>query len=821
MGSTINYAILQEFALLYELSLSVGNSLDLHKTSGEFMSVLLRQKNIDYGAVWFENKNTEENGQITFDLIYSYPDFSYIKKQKSVSVDFYENIKINGSELLENEEDIRIFSHNSNELTKGDYWILNLPDLGFIKLFFRENNQSKNAFNKQTVKKISKVIQKFSIALKSCQLHSRIVEETNEKLKYQAETKKLAVVAQKTDNAIVITDDQGKIEWANEAFTRISEYTLDEVIGKTPGSILQGPETDPKTRAIVNEKLKNKESFRIEILNYSKSGRKYWIELSIQPIFNPEGKVVNFIAVNTDITERKDFELKLTEAKEKAEEAGRIKQEFMAVISHEIHTPLNAIVGMTNLIQKTVLTPQQTDYVHTLSVSSENLRGIINGILDFAKIESGKLSLQNVPFNLKKILNNIVDSNQFRAEEKGLGLFLKFDERADLPLMGDPIRISQILLNLISNAIKFTEKGHIQLEVRLITRMRNAMVLDISVTDTGKGIAPDKMDKVFDSFTQEDSSISRKYGGTGLGLSISKELVALMGGDLKVKSQLGVGSTFNFVLGFPISETVMEEQETDQSAEKKLAGKQILLVEDNPMNQFFARKLLEGWGIYVDIAENGKIGYEKSSSKFYDAILMDIQMPEMDGITATKLIRAENKSIPIIALTALTIEEEVAKFKGVGMNDYILKPFEPQNLLKVLLKYLLPHEEFSLSGKSKNEEEETASTSHYNPDIMLQMMKGNKVQANQMENLFLKQTQETIENFENFYKSKQWKEICMAAHKIKASIDWLHIESLKQPIRIIENTCRQEVNETELKAQLDQCIKIMREVCVEISNLGK
>lgn len=191
MGSRINYAILQEFALLYELSLSVGNSLDLHKTSGEFMSVLLRQKNIDYGAVWFENKDSEENGQTTFDLIYSYPDSSFIKrKRKTISSDFYEKYKINGSELIENEEDIKVFSHNSNEQTKGDYWIINLPDLGFIKLFFRENNQSKTGFNKQTVKKIAKVIQKFSIALKSCQLHSRIIEETNEKLKYQAETKK-------------------------------------------------------------------------------------------------------------------------------------------------------------------------------------------------------------------------------------------------------------------------------------------------------------------------------------------------------------------------------------------------------------------------------------------------------------------------------------------------------------------------------------------------------------------------------------------------------------------------------------------------------
>ncbi|OYU92663.1 MAG: hypothetical protein CFE21_23075, partial [Bacteroidetes bacterium B1(2017)] len=308
------------------------------------------------------------------------------------------------------------------------------------------------------------------------------------------------------------------------------------------------------------------------------------------------------------------------------------------------------------------------------------------------------MNIQAIPFNLKKILQNIINSNEFKAEQKGLGLFLKLDPKVDSHLIGDGIRLSQVLLNLISNAIKFTISGKIELEIRVVSKMNNALVLEFIVEDTGKGI-PDKMQKIiFDSFTQEDSSLGRKYGGTGLGLSISQKLVSLMGGELKLTSQENVGTKVSFILGFPINQEPTSLPEISTISDNVLIGKKILLVEDNTMNQFFAQKLLEGWGIKVDIANNGKEGVEMFGRKHYDCILMDIQMPEMDGFQATKIIRQENKYIPIIALTALSVEEEADNFKSAGMNDYITKPFEAEYLKKKLIEYMLVYQSYSISS---------------------------------------------------------------------------------------------------------------------------
>jgi CheY-like chemotaxis protein/HPt (histidine-containing phosphotransfer) domain-containing protein len=421
--------------------------------------------------------------------------------------------------------------------------------------------------------------------------------------------------------------------------------------------------------------------------------------------------------------------------------------------------------------------------------------------------------IQKIPFNLKKILQNIINSNEFKAEQKGIGLFLKFDEKLNVTLLGDSIRLSQVLLNLVSNAIKFTDEGQITLEARLVTKMNNALVVEFNVIDTGKGIAPEKQKLIFESFTQEDSSISRKYGGTGLGLSISKELVQLMGGDLRVKSELNTGSTFTFVVGFPISLEPLEEAKQNNVSSNILVGKKILLVEDNAMNQFFAQKLLEGWGMKVDIAQNGKEGVEKFKSKFYDCILMDIQMPEIDGFQATKLIRTESSKVPIIALTALVIDEEIENFSKAGMNDYIAKPFVAEELLQKLIKHISNTQSYSIKPiKPKLAHEEKL----YNNQLLIQMMKGNEVQIKQMESLFVKQSQDAITLLNNYRVSKNWKEVGLLAHKIKASIDMLQITSLKQPIRQLEALGREENESPEIQKLIDYTTEILINVCKEI-----
>lgn len=803
--------VTREISLLYELSLSIGNSLDLKKNCADFLSVWMRQKNIDFGSIWLKNSVLDLPKSENYTLIYANPEFSTDKKEITLNHYFMSHLEGNGGVCIKSDTPHFQEIITEKNIIDGCYWVIPLQNLGFIKFYFSPKNLSQVAFDSSEVKRASKVIRKFGVTLQSCLLHNRVIG-------YQEELKKLAVVAEKTDNAIVISDEKGQIEWVNEGFSRISGYVLEEVKGRKPGEVLQGRETNPETKKFIGEQLRQRNSFRTEILNYSKTGQKYWVELSIQAIYDNDGNLTNFIAVESDITERKNYESELRQAKEKAEEASRIKQEFMAVVSHEIRTPLNAIMGMTNLIQKTSLSPLQSDYISTVQISADNLQGIINSILDFSKIEAGKMSLQKIPFNLKKILQNIINSNEFKAEQKGIGLFLKFDEKLNVSLLGDSIRLSQVLLNLVSNAIKFTDTGKIIIEARVVTKMNNALVVEFNVIDTGKGISPEKHKLIFESFTQEDSSISRRYGGTGLGLSISKQLVELMGGDLRVKSELGEGATFSFVVGFPISQEPIEEAKQNNLSSNLLIGKKVLLVEDNAMNQFFAQKLLEGWGMKVEIAQNGREGVEKFRMKYYDYILMDIQMPEMDGFQATKIIRAESTKIPIIALTALVVDEEIEHFSRVGMNDYIAKPFVADELMQKLIKHITSTQNYSISSpKAKVEEVEK----FYNNQLLSQMMKGNTVQIRQMETLFVQQSQESIHLFKEFYTEKNYKQIGLLAHKIKASIDMLQITPLKQPIRQLEALGKQEKDSTEMANLIKLTSDVLQKVCDEIQQSHK
>jgi PAS domain S-box-containing protein len=810
--------IVRELSLLYELSLSIGGTLDLKKTSEDFLKVWMRQKNMDFGSIWIKNKHLDLENPNQFSLIFAHPHFLVIDQTETLPDDFADTLKQQKAIQVNTEDTYFQYFKKEKNIKSGIYWFLEIPNLGFIKFFFYEKNPSQKSFNLRETKKTEKVLGKLSIALQSCLLHNKVITETEQKNKYQKEIKKLALVAEKTDNAIIITDAKGLIEWANDGFMRISGYTIEEAIGKTPGSLLQGPETNQETKAYIRNQIKEEKSFRAELLNYSKTGKKYWIEISIQPIYDDNGLLINFIAVESDITDRKNKEVELNEAKEKAEESGRIKQEFLSVVSHEIRTPLNGIIGMSNLLQKTQLSPQQSDYLNTIQISSENLSLIINSILDFSKIESGLLNIQAIPFNLKKILQNIINSNEFKAEQKGLGLFLKLDPKVDSHLIGDGIRLSQVLLNLISNAIKFTISGKIELEIRLVSKMNNALVLEFIVEDTGKGI-PDKMQKIiFESFTQEDSSLGRKYGGTGLGLSISQKLVSLMGGELKLTSQENVGTKVSFILGFPINQEPTSLPENSTVSDSVLIGKKILLVEDNTMNQFFAQKLLEGWGIKVDIANNGKEGVEMFGRKHYDCILMDIQMPEMDGFQATKIIRQENKYIPIIALTALSVEEEADNFKSAGMNDYITKPFEAEYLKKKLIEYMLVYQSYSISSpKSK----QIITVQTYNNSLLTQMMKGNQVQIRQMEQLFVNQAEEVMKQMHQYFLLENWKEIGLIAHKLKASIDMLQITNLKQVIRKLESIEKNKTEKRVVDELINNVTETLHNVCLLIKNSHK
>lgn len=378
-------------------------------------------------------------------------------------------------------------------------------------------------------------------------------------------------------------------------------------------------------------------------------------------------------------------------AKKQAEQGLMAKSEFLNTISHEIRTPLNSVIGMSNVLLRNNPRADQKEQLSVLQCSATNLLGIVNDILDYNKIEAGKIVFEQIEMNLPKLIHDIAASAKNSAEEKGIRLYCKVDAQIKNYLMGDPTRLTQVIQNLVSNAIKFTKEGEVLLEVSVLEKQGENIILLFSVKDTGIGIAPEKQQLVFERFTQADSSTSRSFGGTGLGLSITKRLIELQGGKLQLHSELGKGSVFFFVQTFrnSIKEIEMEElfiveKEMD---EKPLTGVRILLVDDNPINILVAKTFLENWGASIDVAENGQIAVDTFDIATHHLVLMDLHMPVMDGYTAIRIIRKMGVSIPIIALTASLPSEVEPEMKGVDINDFVLKPFVPDELFKKVMHY--------------------------------------------------------------------------------------------------------------------------------------
>jgi hypothetical protein len=379
--------------------------------------------------------------------------------------------------------------------------------------------------------------------------------------------------------------------------------------------------------------------------------------------------------------------------KERAEQSEKFKQQFLANMSHEIRTPMNSIIGLTNLLVKTNLDEHQKKYLNVIKKSSENLLVIINDILDLSKIEAGKMDFEKISFTLQDAVETVYHAMLFKAEEKKLNFSIKIDDSVPAVVIGDPTRLNQILINLAGNAIKFTEAGDVTIEIKELNRQGNNSIVQFSIIDTGIGISAESIQKIFDSFSQASSDTTRKFGGTGLGLTISKQLIELQGGKIQVKSELNKGTSFIFNLPFTIGDKAIGRvrKTNDDITGEELQGIKILLVEDNAFNQMVAIDTLTDLipELQIDLAENGKIAVDKVTNGDYDVVLMDIQMPEMDGFEATRQIRALNspkKAIAIMAMTANVTPEEVTKCFEGGMDSYISKPFETQDLLNKLGK---------------------------------------------------------------------------------------------------------------------------------------
>ena len=508
---------------------------------------------------------------------------------------------------------------------------------------------------------------------------------------------------------LLIKDSQGRRVFANKSYLDLRGSSLDEVLGKTdfdlfPQALAEQFSDDDAAILKSGEAMHDVEKHQLP------DGQQRWIERTKSALRDADGKIVGVQVLFWDVTDREKALIDSREARDAANAANQAKSDFLANMSHEIRTPMNGIIGMTDLVLDTELTPTQRSYLQMSQESGESLLAIINDILDFSKIEAGHFELDPAPFDPRDSLGDAVRSLTTRALSKGLEL--EFSVAPEVPQMleGDQGRLRQVIVNLIGNAIKFTDRGEVVLDVSCQSKSQSTCTLRFSVRDTGIGIPADKQARIFEDFQQADRSTTRSHGGTGLGLAISSRLVELMGGRIEVDSATGRGSTFHFTVDFPIVKSTDHEQTPNapaldvasnqlpsdaptQKAVSPLESVRVLLAEDNKVNQTLATKLLEKLGCHVTVVENGSQAVATLSENEFDVILMDVEMPEMDGISATKEIRRREQDsqqrIPIVALTAHAIVGDRERCLASGMDDYLSKPVRINEIKTMLTKILL------------------------------------------------------------------------------------------------------------------------------------
>ena len=514
------------------------------------------------------------------------------------------------------------------------------------------------------------------------------------KVKFQSSTKLqkelLLALINKTEDSIVVTDFEGVIYEATPQAGKLFDYDYQELEGLDISDFRKHRLTEEEDRIGVSKLLKEK-FWNDEIRMKKRDGSEFdaFVSISWIHMFNLEYLVYRI----RDISEDNAAKAELIKAKEDAEAAAKAKAEFLATMSHEIRTPMNGVIGMTELLGDTPLNEEQKNFVNTIQISGKNLLTIINDILDFSKAESGKIELEEAPFDLEQTMDEIMDLVAPSANKKNIELKKTINKGVPKSVVGDSTRLKQIVLNLMGNAVKFTHEGSVELAVRKRSSQEGMLNLEFAIIDTGIGIPSEKMDFLFESFSKVDSSTTRKYGGTGLGLAISKKLIELMGGKVMVSSEDGKGSkfTFNVHLDSVQQEIVPENIEVSETEEESLLSTlNVLVAEDNLINQQVIKLLLQKKGVNVTIANNGLEVLNLVNSDLFDLILMDIQMPEMDGLEATERLLTDDQygsRVPdIIAMTANAMDQDRRNCEQAGMKGFISKPINVEELKTVLLK---------------------------------------------------------------------------------------------------------------------------------------
>lgn len=610
-----------------------------------------------------------------------------------------------------------------------------------------------------------------------------------------------AVVEDGSD-IIFIVDYAGRILYHNRSVKETLGYGPNALTGKTFFDFIYPPTLSTFKKAYTRSTQK-KFNESVEFQFRCKDGTYRYLEFNSINLLQKE-KINGLILDCRDIEQRKKDADELLRAQ-------KAKDLFLANISHEIRTPINGIAGMASLLHQNPNAAEQATYLHAIQSAADNLKVIINDILDLASIESGKLKFEQIGFNLNDLLQSLIDTFSLQAAEKEIRLLYSLQPEANRIFLGDPVRLNQILLNLIGNALKFTQQGSISLNCRILNKKKNRWVLSFEVTDTGIGIPREKLGSIFESFSQADASITRKYGGTGLGLTIVKQLVTLQKGTISVKSKERAGSTFTVKIPYRVADSkeVLNPENKLMVQKKSLRHLSVLLAEDNDINRLYASSILKIWDCQIDWAENGLVAVEKIKNTDYDIVLMDVQMPIMDGLEATKVIRngvpSKNK-IPIIALTANATRKDIEECLAAGMNDWVIKPFTPEDLyhklssIKVLpqQKKAPPRIDLSHLKKISNNDEK------FIHDILQAL---------------LKTFPETVTQIQQLTRENDWNSLRKIVHKIKPSLTMIGLKSTHEKAVRIEELTKGQINDLKISKLIERFCYDLLEAAEDIKTV--
>src|ERR1700761_6659046 len=610
--------------------------------------------------------------------------------------------------------------------------------------------------------------------------------------------------------ALICTHDmEGSFLTVNPAICRVLGYKEEELLGRNIREVIPQKHHPGFEEGYIKVIRESENAVSGEFCVLSKEGELIYLLYKNFRMEEP-GMDPYVIGFAQDITDRIKMEKELRLTKQLTDEIAKAKESFLAHMSHEIRTPMNGVLGIASLLNKTKLDEQQRNYLQLIQDSANNLLVIVNDILDLEKIVAGKLQLERIPFKIVDKIATTIQSFIYRAEEKELGLVFQNSIPADMVVEGDPYRLSQVLNNILSNALKFTDEGHINIATGIIARNEDGVVIEVVVQDTGIGISKERLRTIFEPFEQADATISRKYGGTGLGLAISKNMIEMQHGQLLVSSEEGKGSAFTIRVPYHLSIVTMQENEVSQEIDyKSLGHRKVLVAEDVELNQYLARHILESWDFEVVIVGNGREAVETLETTGFDCILMDVQMPEMDGIEATQHIRRladpVKAGIPIIALTANALKGDSEKYIAAGMTDYLANPFDEARLFRVISRNLPPLEEpvgspaagaaaviSSSENSLKNTSNMTVENSRlYDLSMVQSVSGGDEGFIRKMVALFIETVPQNVQDLKNALQAENWELVGKTAHKLKSTIDSMGIKSIRQEIRTVEANARQ------------------------------